>query len=147
MVLVSQVYYTRETILSLHTLLHIVLPPFFWFLWAGNRHVASIPCRRGPAANCTHSHVVSVHEDWPVTSPLHVFSHIKAVAHAYCKIRMHHLVKQRNILVTGKMSGKQCQSWFYLDINDNLKYFNIRPRFCVQSVLSSSKTAFYEKTS
>ena len=55
------------------------------------------------------------------SSPLRVFPLIKAVAHAYCKIRMHHIVKQRNILVSGKMSGKQCQSWFYLDINDNLR--------------------------
>ena len=31
--------------------------------------------------------------------------------------------------------------------NDHLRYFNIRPRFCVQSVLSLSKTAFYETAS
>ena len=110
----------------------------------GNRHVPWIPCRRGRAAYCTHSHVVSAHGDWPVIIPLHVFPFIKAMAHAYCKIRMHHIVKQRNILVSGKMLGKQCQCWFYLDINDNLRYFNIRPRLCVQSLLSSSKTAFYE---
>ena len=110
----------------------------------GNRHVAWIPCRRGLAAYCTHSHVVSAHRDWPVIIPLRVFPLIKAVVHACCKIRMHHIVKQQNILVTGKMSGKQCQSWFYFDINGNLRYLNICPRLCVMSVLSSSKTAFYE---
>ena len=102
------------------------------------------PACEGQPAYCTHSHVVSAHGDWPVIVPLRAFPLIKAMAHAYCKIRMHHIVKQRNILVSGKISGKQCQSWFYLDINDNLRYFNICPRLCVQFVLSSSKTAFYE---
>ena len=61
----------------------------------------------------------------------HVFSLIKALALAYCKIRMHHLVKQQNTLITGNKIKKTMSKLILLilDINDYLKYFNIRPRF------------------
>ena len=37
----------------------------------------------------------------------HVYPLIKAVTHAYAKIRMHHLVKQRNAQITGKIVRKE----------------------------------------
>ena len=36
----------------------------------------------------------------------HVFSLIKALALAYCEIRMHYLVKQQNTLITGNKIRK-----------------------------------------
>ena len=37
----------------------------------------------------------------------HVYRLIKAVTHAYIKIRMHHLAKQHNAQITGKVVRKQ----------------------------------------
>jgi hypothetical protein len=37
----------------------------------------------------------------------HVFALIKAITHAYCKIRMHHLTKQFNVYITGKCIRKK----------------------------------------
>ena len=37
----------------------------------------------------------------------HAYPLIKAVTHAYIKIRMHHLAKQHNAQIMGKVIGKQ----------------------------------------